>query len=566
MLVEAWHRPDPRDFQIEAIYTLCYARTDNGGAPSLSLVRKTGEGKSMVFQGAATIMRGVSIFIMPLIGLGSDQLSKSYNPAARVYARHLDEETIESARELSQHLIGLSRAERKSFILYASPQSFRPGTVWSHTLDHLIANRMLSLVAFDEAHAVPVYGMSFRPEFAELKTNLFKKINEANLSVPLLAASASFNAKLQDQFSRLLDRKFTHYISGTMERREINFKVTITTQVVPEMKKEVAKYLKHDSTKAIVYTNTRTSAEDHLFDHFNDLVESINTDVEEDVMTLTGGTGVMMKAFLVDLFSNKISSDTCNLRVLIATSAANCGISSDYCYLAARYGLPPSLLYVLQEMGRVARALRDADSDYPCDCYHLFTDLKLFATLLLRTYNSENKRVINAQIREHHDVLKMIVAPRTCYHLAVEEEFESSASVGNRPGCELHCPACRGEHRSFAGGPIRRTQLVDFLLATVFINGPVKLMELPKKLHDAKKNIWAVQQMKKLLVGHAQCLVLQLIASGILRVFVGGEVDGSTVKLDNLLVTWETWRLSDKDDIHVPRFRDDFSWVLINWV
>jgi superfamily II DNA helicase RecQ len=40
------------------------------------LIRKTGDGKSLVMQGMASMLKGITITMVPLLGLGSDQESK----------------------------------------------------------------------------------------------------------------------------------------------------------------------------------------------------------------------------------------------------------------------------------------------------------------------------------------------------------------------------------------------------------------------------------------------------------------------------------------------------------
>eukprot|EP00978_Attheya_sp_CCMP212_P009075 scaffold21371_cov61-Attheya_sp.AAC.2 len=59
----------------------------------LLLVRRTGDGKSLVIYGLATLLRGVTIVMVPILALGSDQVSTVWsmaNPLAGVYAEHLD--------------------------------------------------------------------------------------------------------------------------------------------------------------------------------------------------------------------------------------------------------------------------------------------------------------------------------------------------------------------------------------------------------------------------------------------------------------------------------------------
>ncbi len=56
------------------------------------LIRKTGEGKSLVVQGMASMMKGVTVVMVRLIGLGTDQDEKCNDAnAMEVESYHLDE-------------------------------------------------------------------------------------------------------------------------------------------------------------------------------------------------------------------------------------------------------------------------------------------------------------------------------------------------------------------------------------------------------------------------------------------------------------------------------------------
>ena len=43
------------------------------------LIRKTGEGKSLVITTTVALLCGVTIVMVPLLGLGSDQVNKAVN-------------------------------------------------------------------------------------------------------------------------------------------------------------------------------------------------------------------------------------------------------------------------------------------------------------------------------------------------------------------------------------------------------------------------------------------------------------------------------------------------------
>jgi hypothetical protein len=77
--------------------------------------------------------------------------------------------------------------------------------------------------------------------------------------------------------------------------------------------------------------------------------------VDGDAIPLTGDSVLMMENWLVSLFSGFIESNVSDLRVLLATAGAKCGLSSPYLLLAVHYGFLPSLINVLQELGRVCR-------------------------------------------------------------------------------------------------------------------------------------------------------------------------------------------------------------------
>ena len=62
-----WKVLEPRLFQIYVLYYMVFLSKQ-----LIYLIRKTGEGKSMIILGAATMRRGVTVVLVPLIGLGSD--------------------------------------------------------------------------------------------------------------------------------------------------------------------------------------------------------------------------------------------------------------------------------------------------------------------------------------------------------------------------------------------------------------------------------------------------------------------------------------------------------------
>jgi hypothetical protein len=153
---------DAREYQIRAIFYHTYLKIS-----PLYSIRKTGEGKSLVMMGTATILRGVTICLVPLLGLGSSQASKSTIEADRVEGYHLDEYRDTDFDALSQRMRTYSRNEAASIIVYISPQKLLPGSPWYSVLSAMAGTGFISFICVDEAHSVAEQSRSFRPEFRD---------------------------------------------------------------------------------------------------------------------------------------------------------------------------------------------------------------------------------------------------------------------------------------------------------------------------------------------------------------------------------------------------------------
>ncbi len=130
------------------------------------LIRKTGEGKSLVLQGMASMLKGLTVVMVPLLGLGADQEEKCNNANDdSVEAYHLDEYRHSNASALRSHLNDYSRKEKSSIILFVSPQRISHNLFWYPVLMSLARRGCISAVCIDEVHATVQNYESFRPEF-----------------------------------------------------------------------------------------------------------------------------------------------------------------------------------------------------------------------------------------------------------------------------------------------------------------------------------------------------------------------------------------------------------------
>lgn len=122
----------PRPYQINCVFQLTFRKLD-----MMRLIRKCSDGKSLALHAMATILRGVTIVMVPLIGLGSNQISKTKRPELGVEAYHSDEFRDDSASKLTERLESHNPDNDTSIIICISPQNLRLTTKWYNKLASL---------------------------------------------------------------------------------------------------------------------------------------------------------------------------------------------------------------------------------------------------------------------------------------------------------------------------------------------------------------------------------------------------------------------------------------------
>ena len=117
---------DPRPFQIEAINHLAF-----GDNSSLVLVRRTADGKSLVPLTVSILRGGITLVLVPLHGLGSDQVDKATVPCTRS-PYYANEHKFSNAKMLEQRFRAYSEeeADHNSIIVFTSPNALNPDSNW----------------------------------------------------------------------------------------------------------------------------------------------------------------------------------------------------------------------------------------------------------------------------------------------------------------------------------------------------------------------------------------------------------------------------------------------------
>ncbi|KAL7535523.1 hypothetical protein ACHAXR_006542 [Thalassiosira sp. AJA248-18] len=370
------------------------------------------------------MLRGVTIVMVPLIGLGSDQVNKSFRLKEGVEAYHVDENRGEDFILLAQRLLSMKTDGGRtpnSIILYCSPQSLSPTGTFSHVLKKLASRNLITSVFVDEAHSIHrdgFNGSNFRPEFDAAFTNLMSVVNSQQRNANVAIMSATLRQDYQDTIQKLSKRKPTVISWGKMDRRNISFAVNVFGQPSSAIKRELFRlYRDNNGRKVLIYTNSKTNAETTLTSLAEDVMSELNIDGE--VIALTGDCGIMMKSYIMAAFCGQCDDDQDDVNefmdlpdlfVVPCTSAANCGVNNRALTHALRYSMPPHMIDVVQEMGRVDRGHDAAGGEH---MYSIFLSFNVVMNLFLRIFQNASRSVRAFELDEVFLVLKLLVLPTT---------------------------------------------------------------------------------------------------------------------------------------------------------
>jgi hypothetical protein len=135
------------EFQTHAIHQAAFTRDE-----LLYIIAKTGSGKSAIPSTVGTLLTRVVITLVPLVGLGSNQVSKSCNAAHYVKAYHVDEHCGKDGKKLRYCLDAMTAREAEYVtIFHMSPQSLQIDSLWYGVICWIASKNFLWLVRINKA-------------------------------------------------------------------------------------------------------------------------------------------------------------------------------------------------------------------------------------------------------------------------------------------------------------------------------------------------------------------------------------------------------------------------------
>ena len=500
------------------------------------LIRKMGEGKSIVLTGASSLLGGVTISLVPLLGLGADQVNKYNKRYSGFEAYHVDEFRDTYAKPLLERLDKYTYSEVTSVLLYVSPSSLRNESIWYSKLKQLAKRGAISAVCVDECHSVVHDHDSFRPEFKDAIHSInellsISKSHHPSRHIPILVMSATFRIPDQVVFNMLIGR-FPNIVDwGKMDKNNVGLRCFICGDPLYSFQRDWREQvMANPSGQSLIYSNSAAQCEGPILRRLRKAFASLPQEIKDAVgdvkfFAFTGSCGVMLKTYLMEAFctvtNDSTQADGFKLPKILAmacTSAANCGVSSRSCDSCYRVGPPPNLYDLFQELGRVDRGL---DAEHGEHFYRIYLNVPTYLSLWLRIQSESNRTIRERKEAELSETIKMLVLPKECYHTSIAQYFQRPANNVDdySNGCNNNCSYCCDDHNQFTGR-ISRDKLVNILTATIFISGSISAGKLVSMISSTKKRSANSELKRQIWCGRCNVeprevhgLVLQLIAA-----------------------------------------------------
>ena len=291
-------------------------------------VMPTGAGKSICYQVPALLFDGITIVVSPLISLMKDQVTSLVQagvPAA----------FFNSSLTAAQYAKALQNAANGKYkLIYVAPERLLTQEFLS-----LCRERLISMVAVDEAHCVSQWGQDFRPSYL--------KIIEFITSLPVRPVVGAFTAtatqEVKQDILKLLGLQDPLSVTTGFDRPNLFFSV-----LQPSSKDEkLLALLRERRDKAgIVYCATRNSVEE--------VCNLLNRNGFSATRYHAGLSDAERKANQEDfVFDRKM--------IMVATNAFGMGIDKSNVGYVIHYNMPKNMESYYQEAGRAGRDGEEAD-------------------------------------------------------------------------------------------------------------------------------------------------------------------------------------------------------------
>jgi ATP-dependent DNA helicase RecQ len=305
-----------RDGQLAAMRTVLRGR-------DAMVILSTGAGKSAIYQVPATLLRGPTVVVSPLLALQQDQL-------AGLAERGHEAVRISSAESPNQRRAALDAlvAGTARFLFITPEQLAQPELLAE------VRKARPALVAVDEAHCVSSWGHEFRPDYLQLG-HVIRELGRP----PVVALTATASPPVREDITRWLGLRNPRLVMAGLDRPNLVLSAVHCPTEEQRWQRLLAA-LEQLDLPGIVYTPTRKGAEE---------LAGRLTAAGHPAQAYHGGMAAGERTrrhedFLAD-----------RVPVMVATSAFGMGIDKPNIRWVIHVALPDSPDSYLQEIGRAGR-------------------------------------------------------------------------------------------------------------------------------------------------------------------------------------------------------------------
>lgn len=281
--------------ELENTFKIRYFRPLQREALNATLLRRdvyailpTGAGKSLLYQLAAVVDRGLTLVITPLIALSVDQ--QNALKALNIRAEILDSTTPKShvkkiyetllpkkgkvnhsaqprkkkmrAQKVPQHRArGLgedwTRDDMEASILFVTPEQFKSKRLMNR-IEMMYEEGHLSRIVVDEAHCCSSWGHDFRPEYRKLG-----KLKRQCPGTPIIALSATSDPETTKDVCKILGIPNTVIFRGSVDRPNLYYEVRRKQDSEDRVVEDIAAVIQNEFVDecGIIYALSRRDSE-----------------------------------------------------------------------------------------------------------------------------------------------------------------------------------------------------------------------------------------------------------------------------------------------------------------
>lgn len=324
--VFGWRRLRPA--QLEAMRALMRGR-------DAMVILPTGAGKSAVYQVPATLLRGPTVVISPLLALQQDQIAGLAGRGHEL-TRAVRVSSAESPRQQQENLAAV-RSGKARFLFITPEQLASP--------ERLAQVRELrpALVAVDEAHCLSSWGHDFRPDYLTLGASIAAlaptRGRRKGRRPVIVALTATASAPVREDIIARLRLRDPQIVVAGLDRPNL-FLEAVHCPTEEYRWRRLTTLLNEVQGCGIVYVPTRRQAEE--------LARRLR-DAGHRTAYYHGGLAAGVRARRHEEF---LAGE---IPVMVATSAFGMGIDKPDIRWVVHYALPDSPDSYFQEIGRAGR-------------------------------------------------------------------------------------------------------------------------------------------------------------------------------------------------------------------